>query len=422
MHSHCMALTAPSTTAAEVSSKGELRLPREVNGTYRLGKKLGQGSFGVVYSCKHHETGEVYAVKLEGADNRRPMLMFEAKLLQYLHAGSNVDTVPMVHFVGTEGPWNMLVMDLLGLSLEDIGRRNQGNLSLKSVLMLGIQMIQRVQFLHSKYFLHRDLKPGNFLVGRGDRASTLYLIDFGLAKKYYDPKAKEHIPYCEGKRITGTARFASINSHLGIESSRRDDLEALSYVLLYLLIAPLPWQQQQAPNAQELSQKIVKHKMSIRIEDLCVGLPNCFEKLLRHSRALQFEEEPDYEALIKLFEKELDKGAEAGDFDNDGSFEWEPASRAASRSSVRSPPRMSRPTSSASIVSMQSYRSAPSISTDMAVAATASIQAGSGSLDDQKTSSVWSSLRRGVLARCCARGRSNDTTTGTSPIPPQAQV
>ena len=134
-----------------------------------------------------------------------------------------------------------MVMDLLGPSLEDLFTFCKRKFTLKTVVMLGEQMVQRLEYLHNNHFIHRDMKPDNFLVGVGKKEYMLYMIDFGLAKRYRDPKTGEHIPYRDNKSLTGTARYASVNTHLGIEQSRRDDLESICYILIYFLKANLPW-------------------------------------------------------------------------------------------------------------------------------------------------------------------------------------
>lgn len=146
-----------------------------------------------------------------------------------------------MHWFGVEGDYNAMVMDLLGQSLEDLFTQSKRMFSLKTVLMLADQILQRIEFLHQNHFIHRDIKPDNFLMGLGKTKHIVYIIDFGLSKRYRDPKTGEHIQYKDGKELTGTARYASVNTHLGIEQSRRDDLESIGYILIYLLKGSLPW-------------------------------------------------------------------------------------------------------------------------------------------------------------------------------------
>ncbi|KAH9801508.1 protein kinase domain-containing protein [Citrus sinensis] len=168
------------------------------------------------------------------------------------------------------------------------------------VILLIIQ-INRVEFVHSKSFLHRDIKPDNFLMGLGRRANQVYIIDFGLAKKYRDTSTHQHIPYRENKNLTGTARYASMNTHLGIEQSRRDDLESLGYVLMYFLRGSLPWQGLKAGTKKQKYEKISEKKVSTSIEALCRGYPTEFASYFHYCRSLRFDDKPDYAYLKRIF-------------------------------------------------------------------------------------------------------------------------
>ncbi|XP_027337803.1 casein kinase 1-like protein 2 isoform X2 [Abrus precatorius] len=268
-----------------------------VGNKFRLGRKIGSGSFGEIYLGTNIQTNEEVAIKLESIKTKHPQLLYESKLYKILQGGNGI---PNVKWYGVEGEYNVLVMDLLGPSLEDLFNFCSRKLSLKTVLMLADQMINRVEFVHSKSFLHRDIKPDNFLMGLGRRANQVYIIDFGLAKKYRDTTTHQHIPYRENKNLTGTARYASMNTHLGIEQSRRDDLESLGYVLMYFLRGSLPWQGLKAGTKKQKYEKISEKKVSTSIESLCRGYPSEFASYFHYCRSLRFDDKPDYAYLKRL--------------------------------------------------------------------------------------------------------------------------
>jgi len=283
-----------------------------VGGKYILGRKLGSGSFGDIYLGKNRLNEEEVAIKLESLKSKHPQLLYESKLYRILAGGVGI---PNVHWYGVEGEYNAMVMDVLGPSLEDlfnfVVRKNTSTntpgFSLKTVLMCADQMINRIEYMHAKNFIHRDIKPDNFLIGLGKKANQIYIIDFGLAKKYRDPKTQQHIPYREGKNLTGTARYASLNTHLGIEQSRRDDLEALGYVLMYFNRGKLPWQGLKPAKGDSKKGKydlIMEKKMSTPIEVLCKHYPTEFITYLNYCRSLRFEDRPDY-AYLRRFLKDL---------------------------------------------------------------------------------------------------------------------
>ncbi|KAJ6822981.1 casein kinase 1-like protein 2 isoform X1 [Iris pallida] len=269
-----------------------------VGNKFRLGRKIGSGSFGEIYLGTNIQTNEEVAIKLENVKMKHPQLLYESKLYRILQGGTGI---PNIRWFGVEGDYNVLVMDLLGPSLEDLFNFCSRKLSLKTVLMLADQMINRVEFVHAKSFLHRDIKPDNFLMGLGRRANQVYCIDFGLAKKYRDTATHQHIPYRENKNLTGTARYASMNTHLGIEQSRRDDLESLGFVLMYFLRGSLPWQGLKAGTKKQKYEKICERKVSTSIEALCRGYPSDFASYFHYCRSLRFDDKPDYAYLKRIF-------------------------------------------------------------------------------------------------------------------------
>ncbi len=291
----------------QILSKDEITI-----GTHyilQLKNKLGSGSFGEIYKAKNKKLNIDIAIKCESINNNHHQrLKYEAGVLKYLLGGGYQKPlgIPMLYDFISMKNYNYMMMELLGLSLEDLFDLCQRKFSLKTILSLADQMLCRIEFLHSRHLVHRDIKPDNFLMGLYKNKSIVYICDFGLCKKFRDQNGK-HIPYKDGKSLTGTARYASINSHLGIEQSRRDDLESLAYSLIYFSRGSLPWMGIKAKNKAEKYEKILKEKIKSTISSLCEKLPNEFVDFLHYIKELQFEDRPNYQYLKILLGKMYDK-------------------------------------------------------------------------------------------------------------------
>ena len=286
-----------------------------IAGRYQLGRKLGSGAFGEIYHGLNTTTDEEVAIKLEKLNIHHPQLEYESKLIKIL---SGSPGIPQVFWQGTENNFKVMVMELLGPSLEDLFTKCNRKFSLKTVLMLADQMIARIEYVHSRCFIHRDIKPDNFLIGVQAKANMVFIIDFGLAKKYKDMKSGHHVQYREGKSLVGTARYASLNAHAGRELSRRDDLEAIGYVLMYFIRGSLPWQGITTRRRDEKYQKIFEKKSSTTVEELCEGFPQEFLDYINYCKALGFEEEPDYSYLRKMFRDLFDRQQ----YECDYAYDW----------------------------------------------------------------------------------------------------
>ncbi|KAI6188040.1 Protein kinase domain-containing protein [Aphelenchoides besseyi] len=298
---------------ATVTASGVMEL--RVGGCFRLGRKIGSGSFGDIYLGENIVTREEVAIKLECMKTKHPQLHIEAKLYKFMHGGTGI---PVVKWCGYEGEYNVMVMELLGPSLEDLFNFCSRKFSLKTVLLLAEQMLARIEYIHSKDFIHRDIKPDNFLMGLGKRGNLVYIIDFGLAKRFRDQRTRVHIPFRDHKNLTGTARYASVNTHQGIEQSRRDDLESLGYVLMYFNRGSLPWQGLKAATKRQKYDKIAEKKLSTSVQDLCRGFPEQFVWYIEYCKSLSFDQQPDYAHLHRLI-ADLFK---IQSFDRDYIFDW----------------------------------------------------------------------------------------------------
>ena len=271
---------------------------------YLIQKKIGKGSFGTVYQGKVVSTDQKIAIKLEKKEKDDSGLLETEACRLYLMQGEGI---PKIICYGNNQTHNILIQELLGHSLEELFNLNGRKFTLKTVCSIGIEMIKRIKFVHSKYHIHRDIKPDNFMTGREKEDNKIYIIDFGLAKKYYSVSKKSHIKFRTGKNLIGTARYCGRNAHKGYEQGRRDDIESIGYVLMYFLNGILPWQGLKAMKGEDQFEKIAEKKNNTSFEELTRNNPEEFLLYFKHCDSLKFEDEPNYEYLISLFKTMINK-------------------------------------------------------------------------------------------------------------------
>ena len=284
------------------------------NYTIIVNRQLGKGGFGQIYLGRNIKENTPIAIKVEDSSNRSH-LHAEFEILKEIQGGIGI---PRIFKYRQGQKHNYLIMELLGKSIEKLFSDNEKCFTYKTIFQIGYQMIERIQYVHYKGYIHRDIKPGNFVIGRGEKNKIIYIIDFGLSKKYIDLETNKHIPYKEGKGLTGTARYVSLFTHYGIEQSRRDDIESIAYNLIYFAKGKLPWQGVKTKNKKEKHKKIMESKLANTPGILCMGLPDELEKLLKYSRKLEFEEEPDYKGIKTMFKNYIMNNGDTMNME----FEW----------------------------------------------------------------------------------------------------
>ncbi|RWS22671.1 Casein kinase I-like isoform gamma-1 [Leptotrombidium deliense] len=289
-----------------------------VGPNYLVGQRLGRGNFGEIRLGTDMWTNKPVAIKFEPARGRSVSLDLE---YDYYKRIGLVEGFPKIHYFGRSGRFNVLVMDLLGPNLDQLFEACNQKFSLKTVCEIAIQTITRIEQVHNKYLIYRDMKPDNFLLGaNSDNVHIIHLVDFGLSKEYMNPTTGEHISYRESQTMTGTVRYMSCNTHAGKETSRRDDLEALGYIFVFFLQGKLPWQGVMGSNTTERYKMVSEMKANTTLETLCKGLPSEFIKFLTYSRKLDFFERPDYDYLKNMFVNLMKKLGFTRDFEYDWSM------------------------------------------------------------------------------------------------------
>ena len=283
-------------------------------GRFQLGPLLGSGSFGDVFKVKDiKKSKRKLACKVENEED--VLLSVERRVYKHL---CEEEGFPKVYWFGMVHNKRIMVMDRLKWSLDELFEDCGGQFTLKTTLLIAVQAIQRIQQLHDKGYLHRDIKPENFMMGRNHKRNVIYLIDMGLSKRYL--KNDEHVPFCEGKSLTGTARYASMWALRGCEQSRRDDLISLGFVLMYFLRGSLPWQ-----GVKERKRKLRYNMIASIKEDqitekeLCKDYPPEFQEYMSYCSKLEFTDTPDYVYLQLLF---TDLLARLGYSAHDNDFDW----------------------------------------------------------------------------------------------------
>ena len=302
-----------SSYKSKIQDENEKLLDK--NFTIIINRQLGKGGFGQIYLGRNLKENVPIAIKVE-ENGTRSHLFLEYEILKEIQEGEGI---PHVYKFRQGHHHNYLIMELLGKSIDKLFSDCKKQFTYKTIFQIGYQMIKRIEYVHSKGYIHRDIKPGNFVIGKGDKNKILYIIDFGLSKRYLDKNTNQHIPYKEGKGLTGTARYVSLFTHYGIEQSRRDDIEGIAYNLIYLAKGKLPWQGVKTKNKKEKHKKIMESKVAYTPDILCKNLPEEFKTLLNYARELEFEKKPDYKKIKLMFKSYIVNNGDTMNWE----FDWD---------------------------------------------------------------------------------------------------
>lgn len=271
---------------------------------YELINKIGSGSFGEVYIVKYNKNNNIYAAKIEETNNKN-RLKSEYNIYRKINKDNTINGIPKIYnYIKTED-YNIMIMELMGPCLESIFEKNDKKFTTNTIFKLAFDMFSLIENFHKKGFIHRDIKPGNFIFNYNKPYNNLYIMDFGLSKQYIIDG--EHIEPKYDRSLIGTARYCSQNIHWGFEPSRRDDLESICYVLIYFFKGGLPWQGLKKDKTKTQVERIGEKKSSVSIDILCKDIPECFCKILEYIKKLKFEEKPDYKYINDLLINDIKK-------------------------------------------------------------------------------------------------------------------
>ena len=260
---------------------------------YKLLKKIGEGSFGEVYKAVDNITKDKFAVKFETTKNHAQL----NNEIQAYESLCNIIGIPKLYSHGICENKPYIVIDLFDSSLDTKFKEFDHQFSLKCSTLIALQLISRLISIHDNNYIHRDIKPANVMIGKRHNSKILYLIDFGLSKKFRDPVTKQHTIYREKRQLIGNFEYSSLNAHLGIEQSRRDDVESLFYLMLKLYKGTLPWD---ICNRDSSLYNKLAFISDLTVEKICEDCPSQYLDMLKYIRTIQFEERPNYDYLKNL--------------------------------------------------------------------------------------------------------------------------